>query len=437
MTGDQIASLAPRLSALLGKFRHCFERENTVKHWETYLLGLMANLDRKSIEPIALAAGKSPRTLQEFMAFFRWDEERAGDTLMRLVADEHAASGALGVIDASGHAKQGDKTPGVQRQYCGETGKIDNCVVGQHLLYTDNDPANPFCCMLASDLFLPEGWSEDCERCREAGIPDEVLYRAKYQIALDQIRRAAGNGVRFAYVVFDEDYGRVPAFWFGLDDLGQRGIGEVPANFMAWTRPPRYASLRKEYGPSQVKDLVRYSPDFYNQPWQTVTVREGTRGPVVWKVKTARIRLPDRRHLEDGLSVPTDREYWLIVTWNLETDEIKYWVSNAPAGVSLVELLRAAFGRWHVEKWFEWAKQEAGLGAFEVRTYKSLMRHWLSSRIVMMFLACETERLRGEKYGDHAGTGEPGGEPVGVAALLTVAAFAGGAHRTERVLSAP
>jgi len=241
MTGDQIASLAPRLSALLGKFRHCFERENTVKHWETYLLGLMANLDRKSIEPIALAAGKSPRTLQEFMAFFRWDEERAGDTLMRLVADEHAASGALGVIDASGHAKQGDKTPGVQRQYCGETGKIDNCVVGQHLLYTDNDPANPFCCMLASDLFLPEGWSEDRERCREAGIPDEVLYRAKYQMALDQIRRAAGNGVRFAYVVFDEDYGRVPAFWFGLDDLGQRGIGEVPSNFMAWTRPPRYA----------------------------------------------------------------------------------------------------------------------------------------------------------------------------------------------------
>jgi len=437
MTGEQIASLAPRLSALLGKFRHCFEREKNVKHWETYLLGLMANLDRKSIEPIALAAGMSPRTLQEFLAFFRWDEGRAGDTLMRLVADEHAAPGALGVIDATGHAKHGDKTPGVQRQYCGETGKIDNCVVAQHLLYTDNDAANPFGCMLATDLFLPEGWSLDRERCREAGIPDEVVYRAKYQIALDQVRRAVGNGVRLAYVVFDEDYGRIPAFWFGLDDLGQRGIGEVPANFMVWMRPPRYASLRKEYGPSRVKDLLRYSPDFYSQPWQTITIRDQTRGPVVWKVKTARVRLPDRRHLVDGLSVPTDREYWLIVTWNPATDETKYWVSNAPAGVPLAELLQAAFGRWHVEKWFERAKQEAGLGAFEVRTYRSLIRHWLSSQIVMLFLARETERLRGEKSGDHVRAGEPGDEAVGVVDVEPLALCVLRCDRQEHVPSVP
>jgi SRSO17 transposase len=110
---------------------------------------LLADLKRKSIEPIALAAGVAVRTLQEFLAFLDWDHDRANDMLQRMVADEHGSFRAVGVIDASGHAKQGRKTPGVRRQYCGETGKIDNCVVGQHLLYTDNDPKNPFTCMLA------------------------------------------------------------------------------------------------------------------------------------------------------------------------------------------------------------------------------------------------------------------------------------------------
>ncbi len=144
MTADQIRSLQPALAALLVHFRPFFKREATFKHWECYLLGLMADLKRKSIEPIALAAGVAVRTLQEFLAFFVWDHERVAAKLQQLVMDQHAAPRAVGVIDASAHAKQGKKTPGVQRQWCGESGKIDNCVVGQHLLYTDNHPNTPF-----------------------------------------------------------------------------------------------------------------------------------------------------------------------------------------------------------------------------------------------------------------------------------------------------
>jgi SRSO17 transposase len=213
MTGDQIRSLQPALAALLERFRPCFKKEQTFKHWERYLLGLMADLKRKShalsregIEPIALAAGVAVRTLQEFLAFFDWDEQRVNRLLQQLVMDEHACDGAIGVLDGSGHAKQGDKTPGVQRQFlrcargqgCGETGKVDNCVVGQHLLYTDNHPANPFNCVLAGDLYLPKSWDEDRERCRMAKIPDEVTYRPKWQIALDQVAEAQRNGVRFS-----------------------------------------------------------------------------------------------------------------------------------------------------------------------------------------------------------------------------------------------
>src|SRR5664280_2743556 len=213
MTAEQIASVEPALRELLQKFEKCFEDRRTRGHWLKYLLGLLADLPRKSIEPVALAAGVPVRTLQEFLSQHRWDHERAEALVQRLVADEHAAAEAIGVIDSCGHPKQGDKTPGVQRQWCGQTGKVDNCVVGQHLLYTDNDAGNPFSCLVASDLFLPESWAADRERCRAAGIPDELGYRPKWQIAVEQVARASGRGLRFAWLVFDEEYGRVPAIW--------------------------------------------------------------------------------------------------------------------------------------------------------------------------------------------------------------------------------
>jgi len=133
MTADQIRSLQPALAALLVDFRSCFKKETTFLHWQRYLLGLMADLKRKSIEPIALAAGVPVRTLQEFLSQFVWDHARVEKMLQHRVMDTHDGDVAIGVIDGSGHAKKG-----------GETGKRDNCIVGQHLLYTDNDPTNPF-----------------------------------------------------------------------------------------------------------------------------------------------------------------------------------------------------------------------------------------------------------------------------------------------------
>ena len=173
MTADQIRSLQPALAALLKRFRRCFKKEVTFDHWQRYLLGLMADLQRKSVEPIALAAGVAVRTLQEFLSLFVWDHHRVNRMLQQLVMEEHGCDEAIGVIDGSGHPKQGRKTPGVQRQWCGQSGKVDNCVVGQHLLYTANHDRNPFTCVIASDLYLPQSWAKDRDRCREAGIPDE------------------------------------------------------------------------------------------------------------------------------------------------------------------------------------------------------------------------------------------------------------------------
>jgi len=422
MTADQIRSLQPALAALLNRFRRCFKKEATFQHWQCYLLGLMADLKRKSIEPIALAAGVPVRTLQEFLSQFVWHHDRVNVMLQHLVVDKHHSDEAIGVIDGSGHAKQGDKTPGVQRQWCGETGKIDNCVVGQHLLYTDNQTKNPFSCVIASDLYLPKCWDDDRERCREAGIPDEVVYRPKWQIALDQVTDAVGHGVRFSWLTFDEEYGSIPGFWFGLDRLGQRGIGEARPNFLCWPTLPKYGSLRGAFASKRVDNVCRFSPVFREKKWHRMVVKTTTRGPAVWEVKAARVHLVDA---SGPTSRPTDRLYWLIVARNPKTGEIKYFVSNAPGNATLKAMMTAAFARWHVEKWFERAKQEAGFGAFEVRTYTSLIRHWLCSRMVMYFLAVQTQRLRGEKSADHPGTSGPGRQYAGLGDLEPLVALVG------------
>lgn len=422
MTADQIRSLQPALAALLEDFRPYLGFASNAEHMLTYLCGLLADLKRKSIEPIALAAGVAVRTLQEFLAFLDWDHPGANDHLQRRVMDLHASDRAIGVLDASGHAKQGRMTPGVARQWCGETGKVDNCVVGQHLLYSNNDPANPFNCVLGSDLFLPEEWEQDLERRDKAHIPVEVVHRPKWRMGLDQVKQARGNGVQFWFVTFDEDYGKVPEFWFELDALGQQAIGEVPSNFRVFAKRPACRSSQRAHASKRVDNFCTFSPVFRNQEWRRMTVKETTRGPAEWEVKAARVHLADTSQKP---SRPTDRLYWLIVARNVETGETKYFVSNAGARVPLEDMLTAAFARWHIELWFERAKQEAGFGAFEVRTYRSLLRHWFCSRLAMYFLAAETEQLRKKKSRDHLGTSGRGRQCLGVDDLETYVALAG------------
>jgi len=173
-----------------------------------------------------------------------------------------------------------------------------------------------------------------------------------------------------------------------------------------------------------VDNTCRWSPVFREKAWHRLTIKEATRGPVVWEVKAARVHLVDTSW-PGAVSLPTDRQYWLIVARNPRTDEIKYFDSNAPGGARLTELVTVALGRWHVEKWFERAKQEACFGALEVGTYTSLIRHWRCLRMVMYFLAAQTQRLRGEKSADHAGAGGPGSEHAGVENLEPFAALVG------------
>ena len=263
-----------------------------------------------------------------------------------------------------------------------------------------------------------------------------MVFRTKWQIGIDQLAGAVANGLRFSYVVFDEDYGRVPAFWFELDRLGQLGVGEVRGSMHGWATPPRCRSGRAEHGSKRIDRLVTYSPVFTRQKWRTVTVRDTTRGPSVWRVKAARIQLVAGTHpTHRGPSIPTERRYWLVVAENVRSGERKYILSNATGRVDPADLLGVLLARWHIEKWFERAKQECGFGAFEVRTYRSLIRHWLSARIAMFFLASQTRRLRGEKSADHTGTDRRRGQYIGLEDMAAMGPFMANSDRAMRLLS--
>lgn len=208
MDAATILRIKPALTAYLHEFDGCLGRATNRKHLRHYVSGQLSDLDRKSIEPMADAAGVPPRTLQEFLGLLKWDESAARDRLQQRVARRHGHPHSVGIIDETTCVKKGEHTAGVQKQYCGAVGKLENCVATVHLGYA----AGGFHTLLDGELFLPEDWASDPDRRRRAGIPDEVVYRPKWAIAVEQIRRALGNGVRFAWLTFDEGYGGKPRF---------------------------------------------------------------------------------------------------------------------------------------------------------------------------------------------------------------------------------
>lgn len=388
MTRDELLSLGPELAVFLDEFRDCFGRSEPRGKLATYVRGQLGELPRKSVEPIALEAGMRPRTLQEFLASDEWDEDRLQAHTYRLVARDHLDAQSIGIIDESGHPKKGDETAGVSRQYCGNTGKIDNCVMTVHLTAASFDTT--FRTMLDSELYLPKGWDDDRDRCRAAKIPDDVVYRSKYQIALEQLDRAATHGVRFAWVTADEWYGQKPAFVAGLEARGQRFVLEIPKNSAVWLTDP---DQQTSPGPAKsVESLLSYSRHLQRQPWQAYRIKDTEKGPQVWEVKFAPCWLPRG----DGVVGP----YWLVVARNvLHPAERKFFVSNAGAGVPLPVILHVAFSRWSVERCLQDEKSELGLSHFEVRCYPALKRHLLITQVSHLFLARQTQRLRGEKSG--------------------------------------
>jgi len=291
--------------------------------------------------------------------------------------------GLFGVIDETSCRKWGDQTPGVQRQYLGCVGKVDSGIVTVHIGVTRGQ----FQALLDADLFLPKSWSDDRPRCRAAGIPDNVRHRTKCRLAMDQLLRLTGNGVSFDWLVFDEGYGAAVPFLRLLNVVNQRFVAEVPVNF-------------------SVRDKADGSPRRADTRLTAADARGGKRHRIAhrtvrasfWRATSVRVWVADREHM-------------LVVAVDEATGEVKYFLTNA-TDVLLSRVLAVAFRRWTVEHAFRLGKQEAGLLDYEGRDYTGLLRHLTLALLVLGFVACHTQQLRGEKSGGHSGAGVSGVEPA-------------------------
>ncbi|MEZ6131278.1 MAG: IS701 family transposase [Planctomycetaceae bacterium] len=400
MDVHELERLETRLEDYLSRFDDCFGRCDTRAHLTTYVRGQLSDLDAKSVEPIALQSGTPVRTLQEFLAQHRWDEDALRRRMMHIVRDEHLGPHAVGIFDETSDVKKGDKTPGVQRQWCGKVGKKENCMVTVHLSAVSND----FHCLLDGDLFLPESWSNDRERCRVAGIPDDMIYRPKWQIALELFDRACREGIVFRWVTADEGYGGKPGFLEGLDERGQKFVMEVPRTFSVWEKTPEVTerNYRKggrgagrktpriksgESSPRSVETVFWHGEAMKAKRWKKYRIKDGEKGPILWEAKRVRVTLKG----SDGLP---GMRLWLVVARNVLDGERKFFVSNAGENTSLALLLQVAFQRWRVERCFEDQKQEVGLDCFEGRRYLGLKRHLIITAVSYLFLSqvCHQER---------------------------------------------
>ena len=322
---------------------------------------------------------------QLFLSYSKWDHGLARDLLQRRVAGQLVAIpsddlGTVGVIDETSAVKKGTKTPGVRRQYLGCVGKIDNGIVTVHVGVAKGS----YQTLVEAELYLPQEWTKDRKRCRAAGIPDDVGFRQKWKIALDELVRMRGNGLHCDWLVFDEGYGGMVPMLTVLNVMKQRFVGEVPVNF---------AVRIGDKGVSQRADKVLTASDA--KQGQRITVTRETVRDAVWRVAEQAVTVNEQR-------------YRLLVMINEETAEVKYWITNA-LDQPLDRIVRAAFRRATIEHGFRLAKTELGLTHFEGRTYVGLMRHLIVSLVVMGFVAEHTHRLRGKKPNDahHPRTGLP------------------------------
>lgn len=406
MTEEQIAGLGPALRSHLRFYGKYLGLAPTQEHVGVYCRGLLSDLARKSVEPIALAAGACVRSLQLLLTQHDWDETGLRNAMQRQVVQEHLpapdqarsdAVGVVGWIDQTSAAKKGDKTPGVQRQYCGSTGKIDNCIVTVHLAVGYGS----FSCIADSGLYVPKSWIDDPKRCQEAGIPLDRPFQTKCQMALEQVKRALSNGMRFDWIGFDEGYGGKPSFLLGLEGMGQTFIGEVPKNFHCFGAPPRYHSLQRPYVAKEAQNLAAHGKAFAGKKWKTYRATHKTVPDSFWRVKAGRVYISVEGKCHD-------RAYWLIVAKNTASGEIKYFISNAPLRTGVKRMLEAAFSRWGIEHLFRVAKTEIGLGHYEGRRYRGMMRHMMLCQLTLLFVAEQTERLGEKKPAIDQGAGGPG-----------------------------
>jgi SRSO17 transposase len=371
-----------------------------------YCTGLMLPCERKSVEPIAAAT--APRrvaaqhqSLLHFIGEGRWSDERVLAKVLDLVLPRIEQHGPIEawIIDDTSFPKHGRHSVGVARQYCGQLGKEDNCQVAVSLSLANSHASLP----VAYRLYLPQEWAGDRERRRKAGVPEDIGFKTKPEIALDQLRWAREAGLPPGVALLDAGYGNNSNLRAEITALvGLTYVAGILSNTTVWApgtgplpakrwsgrgRPTKRLRRDTAHRPVSVKDLALSLP---KRAWRTVTWREGTAETLSSRFARVRVRAAHRDDQRSELRL----EEWLLIEWPKDEKEpTKYWLSTLPEDISLQRLVYFAKLRWRIERDYQDLKQEVGLGHFEGRGWRGFHHHATLCIAAYGFLISERETI--------------------------------------------
>ena len=371
------------------EFAPLFGRTEARERSEQYLRGLLVQqTDRRNAENLAESIdGATPRSLQRFLTESPWADEPVIDGLQRYVGRRLNRPDGVLVLDDTGFGKQGKKSVGVARQYSGTLGKVGNCQVGVFLAYVTAQGH----ALVDKALYLPREWTDDRQRCRAAGLPEEIGYQSKAALGLALLRRVRQAGHLTAqWVTGDSGYGEVPTLRDTLDAEGWYYVLEVPSHthvfteaaqvaVSAWSgrgrKPTQLQLVAGEPRPQSVPAVAASLPP---AAWQALTVAEGAQGPRIHEF--AALRVWESR---DGLP---GRACWLVLRRDLAGSEAKYFLSNAPLDTPLLRMAQVGAMRWPIETEFQTEKGETGLDEYEVRSWLGWHHHITMALLAGAFL---------------------------------------------------
>ena len=370
----EVARWAKGIEEVHGCIAGRFHRSEPRRRALEYLKGLISPVERKNGWQLAGRAGDvSPDGVQRLLSTYRWDADLVRDDLRAYVVEHLGETDGVLVVDETGFVKKGAKSVGVQQQYSGTAGRIENCQIGVFLTYATTQGR----VLLDRELYLPQVWADDGQRRREAGVPEEVRFRTKPQLAREMLERALERGrLEAGWVAGDDAFGMSPSFRGGLAALGMRYVLDVPPGTTAWPLDPAWTNpayrgrgqpRKPKLRDGQRRTMAERSDELPDSAWREITVAEGSQGPRSYMFSAQRVRVTRNRKPGEAL--------WAVFRRNLDGSEPRYYLSNAPEDTPLETLACVGGSRWRIESEFETEKSDVGLDEYETRTWPGWHRH--------------------------------------------------------------
>jgi SRSO17 transposase len=390
---EQLRGMLARLDEFVEPFAAGLVRSKQRTLAQRYVAGLVSQVERKNVESIAYHHDHDRQMLQKFIGQYSWDHQPLIGELVRQVGAKLGRSDAVLVFDPSAFPKKGNESVGVQRQWCGRLGKVDNCQVGVYLAYVSAEEH----ALVDMRLYLPKGWARSKKRRVKVGVPADVKFRTRHELALEMLDARAA-ALPHGWVAGDDEMGKIPEFRGQLQARGERYLLAVPSNTLIRdleAAPPPYAGRGRQPKSPWVR-VDRWCAALPKNAWTKIDVRDGEKGPLV--IEAAQVRVRAKTAPGDGF------DETLVVIRERQSDgtmKHDYYLSNAAHDTPLDEFTRVSKAEHRIEECLQRAKGQAGLADYEVRTWRGWHHHQTLSLLATWFLTTETQRGKKMHTSDH------------------------------------